>query len=491
MMDTPTSVGAAEPGVRYSLNRVRGGGWKITVTRGPASSSTTALAPLTRPRLAAPPAEIWQHGENLRSSRSALQTLWSRELRIGGERSDIALPGEQDAFGETLQEYLPLLFCAIEADRGGTLRRLLELGVNANGYFCGQTPIGGAAALGRIELVRILHAHGADFNLPWVTSDGDPVLLPLHAAAFEGHSSVVRYLLDHGADVELPREARREHDGATRRFEGTPGSTAAWLACLGGHHSTVVLLHSRGARLDAPDDYGWTPLHAACCEGHDEIVHFLIEKGISVKPNTRSVDTPLTLACWAGHCEIVRVLHAAGADLKRGTSDGKPEGTPYALAFRQGRRDVVNYLESCGVRHSSGASVGRGRVRLPDSHDGPEFDGHARATTSPPSSPQPKQSRPKRATPLRDRAAKVGVSDKLKATPPGVRQTIRDGSPSSSEVKAAKKLLQTTQVANHQIVSRAELKLPRNSEQKKASTRTDNARKRAKRRDQRTYSDSD
>ena len=68
-----------------------------------------------------------------------MQTLWSRELRIGGERSDIALPGEQDAFGETLQEYLPLLFCAIEADRGGTLRRLLELGVNANGYFCGQT----------------------------------------------------------------------------------------------------------------------------------------------------------------------------------------------------------------------------------------------------------------------------------------------------------------------------------------------------------------
>ena len=171
------TTGAAEPGVRYGLKKVPGGGWRIIVTRGPASSSTTALAPLTRPRLAAPSTEIWRHGEDLRSSCSALKTLQSRELKIGGERCDIALPGQDDAFGESLQEYVPLLFCAIETNRIGTLRRLLELGVNANGYFCGQTPIGGAAALGRTELVRILHAHGADFNLPWVTSDGDPVLI--------------------------------------------------------------------------------------------------------------------------------------------------------------------------------------------------------------------------------------------------------------------------------------------------------------------------
>ena len=264
----------AEPGVRYGLKRVPGGGWKISVTRGPASSSTTALAPLTRPRLAAPSAEIWQQGEHLRSSRFALQTLQSRELKIGGDRCDIALPEEDDAFGETLDEYVPLLFCAIEANRCGTLRKLLELGVKANGYFCGQTPIGGAAALGRIELVRILHAHGADFNMPWVTSDGDPVLLPLHAAAFEGHSSVVRYLLENGADLEQPREARHAHDGATRKFQGRPGATAARLACSEGHHGTVALLHSYGARFDVPDDHGWTPLHVACCEGHDEIVRF-------------------------------------------------------------------------------------------------------------------------------------------------------------------------------------------------------------------------
>ena len=127
-------------------------------------------------------------------------------------------------------------------------------GVNANGYFCGQTPIGSAAALGWIELVRILHEHGADLTLPWVTAEGDPVLLPLHAAATEGHSNVVRYLLDHGANVELPREAMREHDGATRRFQGRPGATAAWLACSEGHDGTVALLQSYGARFDVPDD---------------------------------------------------------------------------------------------------------------------------------------------------------------------------------------------------------------------------------------------
>ena len=109
-----------------------------------------------------------------------------------------------------------------------------------------------------------------------------------------------------------------------------------------------------------------------------------------------AVDVCTACAQLLGDCEIVRVLHAAGADLKRGTSDGKPEGTPYALAFRQGRRDVVEYLQSCFGWYPP--SLGRGRARLPEPYDGPEFESCARVITSPPSSPQPKQSRPKRLT---------------------------------------------------------------------------------------------
>ena len=78
-------------------------------------------------------------------------------------------------------------------------------------------------------------------------------------------------------------------------------------------------------------------------------------------------------------------------------------------------------------------------------------------------------------------AERVGVSDKLKATPPGVRETIDRGSPSSEEVRAAKKQLQAIQKANHQVVSRAELRLPRNALQKAAVDSQEAERKRNKR----------
>jgi len=64
---------------------------------------------------------------------------------------------------------------------------------------------------------------------------------------------------------------------------------------------------------------------------------------------------------------------------------------------------------------------------------------------------------------MRERAEKAGVSDKLTATPPGVRETIATGSPSSSPVRRAKAQLLKVQKANHKIVDRAELQHPRNA----------------------------
>ena len=150
----------------------------------------------------------WQLGEQLRIPVAAWNILKSRELKIGGEGGDIALPGEPVPFGKTLGEYVPLLVCAIEEDRNATLRRLLELGVDSNGYFHGETPLGYAAALGRMECVSTLREYNAILDLPWVTIAGEPVIVPLHAAAARGHRNVVRFLLDSGADVEMPRGQR-------------------------------------------------------------------------------------------------------------------------------------------------------------------------------------------------------------------------------------------------------------------------------------------
>ena len=147
-------------------------------------------------------------GEGLCSSEHAHKILKRRELKIGGEGCDITLPGESDAFGQTMQEYVPLLFLAIETTRLAMLRRLaplprpnrdsacaelcscthrlLELGVDANAYFHGQPPIGAAVELASVDMMRILLSHGGDVTLPWVTAAGKAVLAPLHAAAEQG-----------------------------------------------------------------------------------------------------------------------------------------------------------------------------------------------------------------------------------------------------------------------------------------------------------------
>ena len=282
---------------------------------------------------------------------------------------------------------------------------------------------------------------------------GEAVLAPLHAAADQGHLNVVRFLLDHGADLELPRERPDEKSAATRHFAGAGGATALWLACRSGHVSTAALLVSRGAKLEAADDWGWSPLHAAGFGGHEETVRLLLEQGVQVDPIDRGCSTPLLLACVQGYSEVVRLLHGARANLVCTRKYKGKQMTPFEAAYDNGRSEVVAYLREAATTPLGPNQLGRsGRVMPP--------------STEPPGSPPSKQSRPKRLTPIRARAEKAGVGDKLQATPPGVRDVIASGLPSSSPVKAAKKALHKVQRANQKIVARAELQQPRNEKKR-------------------------
>ena len=208
-------------------------------------SSLIAVRP-ARPKLMAPSADVLKRGENLRRDMMARTIMLERELKIGsqaGSDCDIVLPGNSNSHHETLQEYVPLLIQAIELDRSATLRRLLEVGVNPNSYFLGRTPMGQAALVGYVEMVRILHTHGADLGLPYVSVSREAEFAPLHGAAMEGHSSVVRYLLDNGADIHMPRE-RSTYSSHGANFVDDAGATAIWLACHDGQLGTVILLQA-------------------------------------------------------------------------------------------------------------------------------------------------------------------------------------------------------------------------------------------------------
>ena len=438
-----------------------GGGSTITQSSG-ASNAPVAAATLARPALTAP--DKWICGEDFTFDGDLADQFKEREVRFGSEYDLSQVP-----CGDQRLVYMALLHLAVTFNRVSNVRTLLAAGADAGHYWRGQTPLFTAARFGHIWLVRILHEQSASLDHPAVTSKGQPVLAPLHAAAAKGHTNVVRYLLSHGADVEQPRGAFQPHDVMTLQLSGSAGSSALWVACSNGCVSTAQFLLSHGAQIGSTDDAGRTPLHAACSAGHSEVVRLLLENGASHDVVSWDDMTPLMQACAEGHCECVRVLLEAGADPFRFYHVSKHlKGQPdHVNAYSFGNREVVDYIRGLPTYV---AYIAAQRAFVVD------------PTRSPPSSPQTKRQRkPQRLTPLGDRAMKVGVSHKLQATPPGIRETIHTGSPSSSVVQGAKKKLQAVQTANHQIVSRAEQRNPRNLEIKRAGDKRAAAQKQVRR----------
>ena len=106
------------------------------------------------------------------------------------------------------------------------------------------------------------------------------------------------------------------------------GDMPLHVAVSYGHPKIVKLLLDAGAKVEAPDSYGWMPLHLAAFCGDDaatqEIVRLLLEAKAEVDVVTESGGvTPLIAACDRGHADTVKLLVAAGANLHARDGDGK------------------------------------------------------------------------------------------------------------------------------------------------------------------------
>jgi hypothetical protein len=97
-----------------------------------------------------------------------------------------------------------------------------------------------AVRSGSVETVEVLVRAGAD---PAFIDENDETLL--HKAAEEGHAQMIHFLVKNGLDLE----ARRSCD-----------FTALHVAVMAGHRDAVAELLRLGAKPDAKDDEGSTPL---------------------------------------------------------------------------------------------------------------------------------------------------------------------------------------------------------------------------------------
>ena len=109
-----------------------------------------------------------------------------------------------------------ILYLAIYRNDIAEVKRLLSSGLDVTiKYEVGRSPlIEACVLLDRLEMVKLLLAHGADPNV--VNSDGDT---PLHIMAKFGETEKCKVLLDGGADPTLKNKAGMTPADVARKYK--------------------------------------------------------------------------------------------------------------------------------------------------------------------------------------------------------------------------------------------------------------------------------
>ncbi|XP_013403524.1 inversin-like [Lingula anatina] len=125
--------------------------------------------------------------------------------------------------------------------------------------------------------------------------------------------------------------------GAKVNAEDSFGRTPLYWAALNGHEDIVKLLLERGAVPNITDENGSAPLHRAAYKGHEDIVKLLLEHGADPNITNKWGRTPLHGAALYGHKDSVKHLLEHGADPHITDEDKE---TAYDLAVKKGHEHV-------------------------------------------------------------------------------------------------------------------------------------------------------
>ena len=143
-------------------------------------------------------------------------------------------------------------------------------------------------------------------------------MTPLHVAVANYRLRAFEFLIASGANVHLatgPARMKIERNDGTVVFRTERGQwTALHLAAFANRVEMAKVLILRGAKVDAANDLGETPLYLAAQEGHIGLARLLIthRADIDAKPKNGKF-TPLMAATFNGNVETGQLLIANGA----------------------------------------------------------------------------------------------------------------------------------------------------------------------------------
>ncbi|WYZ45670.1 hypothetical protein EsH8_VIII_000986 [Colletotrichum jinshuiense] len=188
-----------------------------------------------------------------------------------------------------------------------------------------------ASMVGLDDVVEKLLSLGADPNAPGRLNN--ELILPLHRAARCGQAGAAERLIAGGARIDA-----QDLRGRTP-LHMAAGSTRA--------HDVVSLLLEHGAAVDYENDFSWTPLHNACQWGNVASGEALLQhKSFQEYIPADKENQPLCLAVRRGNFKTAKVLLRFKADPN---TRGRENETALMGAIRTNRKDLCRLLLEYGA----------------------------------------------------------------------------------------------------------------------------------------------
>ncbi|XP_071961299.1 ankyrin repeat domain-containing protein 16-like [Antedon mediterranea] len=193
--------------------------------------------------------------------------------------------------------------------------------INISSTKSGDCLAHAAARHGKIDVLKLLNQHGADFEAG--NLDGKR---PLHEAAASSSLASVKFLLSLNVTID-----------SLKRADWTP----LMLACTKKSIEVIKVLVEAGANLHLKNKDGWTCFHIASREGDADILSYLLECDNSLYQTvSNNGRTPLHTAALHGRHDACQILlNHCSVDVQDSCGS-----TPLMDAARAGFPEIVDDL---------------------------------------------------------------------------------------------------------------------------------------------------